>query len=148
MMAQGGQDAATKLFQAAVELVLKGESFSIPSRPAIRARELARAQIEWSSRPESKPDSESFSAELVGSLQECCAPYHSVRLQRERMWENFFKFRCLEKFKEDWALFITHFDSSGDSCPTFYQFVTDTVLEDIIKYLSNRQASTRKSAIS
>ena len=51
-------------------------------------------------------------------------------------------------FKEDWALFITHFDSSGDSCPMFYQFVTDTVLEDIIKYLSNRQASTRKSAIS
>ena len=92
-MAQGGQDAATKLFQAAVELVLKDESFSIPSRPAIRARELARAQIEWSSRPESKPDCESFSAELVGSLQECCAPYHSVRLQRERMWENFFKFR-------------------------------------------------------
>ena len=40
MMAQGGQDAATKLFQAAVELVLKGESFSIPSHPAIRARNL------------------------------------------------------------------------------------------------------------
>ena len=83
VMAQVGQDAATKLFQAAVEPVLKDESFSIPSRPAIRARELARAQIEWSSRPESKPDCESFSAELVGSLKECCAPYHYVMLQRD-----------------------------------------------------------------
>ena len=67
--AQGGQDAATKLFQAAVELVLKDESFSIPYRPAIRAREHARAQIEWSSRPHC----ESFSAELVGSARVLCA---------------------------------------------------------------------------
>ena len=29
--------------------------------------------------------------------------------------------------------FITRFDSSGDSCPAFYQFVTDAVLEDTIK---------------
>ena len=42
MMVQGGQDATTKLFQAVVELVRKDESFSIPSRPTIRARELAR----------------------------------------------------------------------------------------------------------
>ena len=66
MMALGGQDAAKNLVQAAVELVLNDESFSIPSHPAIRARELARAQIEWSSRPESKPHCESFS---FGSLQ-------------------------------------------------------------------------------
>ena len=89
-----------------MELVLKDESFGIPSCPAIRARELARAQIEWSSRPENRPHCESFPAELVRSLQECCAPYHSVRLQRERMWENYFKFQSSEKFKQDWALFV------------------------------------------
>ena len=92
-MAQGGQTDHMKLFQVAVELVLKDESFSIPSRHAARARELAKAQIEWSSHPESKPHCELFSAELVTSLQECCGPSHSVRLQRERMWEKFFKLR-------------------------------------------------------
>ena len=121
MMVQGGQDATTKLFQPAVELVLKDKSFGIPSRPAVRAHELVRVEFY-------RPHCESFSAEFVGSLQECC-----VRLQRERMWENYFKFRSSEKFKEDWALFVTHFDSSEGSCPAFYQFVTDAVLDDIIK---------------
>ena len=132
-MANSGDDAATRLFQAALELILKDESFSIPSRPAIRARELARVQLDWSTRPENRPHFQSFSSELVRSLQECCVSHHSLRLERELMWENYFKLRSSEKFTTDWALFVSHFDSSRDSCPAFYQFVTDFIMEDIIK---------------
>ena len=44
-MVQGGQDATTKLFQAAVELVLKDKSCGIPSCPAVRAHELVRVEF-------------------------------------------------------------------------------------------------------
>lgn len=126
-------NAHEKVFRAAVELVLKDDGFSIPSRPAVRARELAKGHLEWSSKLENAQTCRTFSTELIGSLEGCCVQHHSVRLRREWMWENYFKLRSSEEFKQKWVQFLAHYDARGDSCPTFFQFVTDALMEEIVK---------------
>ena len=48
------------------------------------------------------------------------------------MWK-FFKLWSLEEFNEKQAQFISHFDSHADSCPNLHQFVTDAIIEEIIR---------------
>jgi len=124
---------AHERLRAAVELVLKDDGFSIPSRPAVRARELAKGHLEWSSKLENAQTCRIFSTELIGSLEGCCVQHHSVRLGRERMWENYFRLRSSEEFKQKCVQFLAH-DARGDSCPVFFQFVTDALMEEIVKH--------------
>jgi len=93
MASPSGDDACGKMLQAAVTLVLKDDGFTIPSRPAARARVLAKAMLEWSVKPENESTHLAFSMELVRSLERCCCLHQSVRMRRERMWENYFKLR-------------------------------------------------------
>ena len=36
--------------------------------------------------------------------------------------------------RQKWIDFLAHIDPSRELCPVFYQFVTDTIMEELIKH--------------
>ena len=83
--------SCNELFHAAVTLVLKDDGFSLPSNPAIRARELAKILLEWCLKNENKSTTLAFSNALITSLQGCFGSQQLVRAWREHMWEGYYK---------------------------------------------------------
>ncbi len=129
---QGGSN--TELLRAALSLVLKDEGFGLPSVPAERARKTAENLMEWTSDTDNKQVWGEFADELVLSLKGCfqMGQLRKVRKQRERMWERYHKLRSSELFKTRWAKFLE--SSVGcESCPIFFQFVSDAIMEMLIK---------------
>ena len=109
-------DTCEKMFLAAVTLVIKDDGFTVPSRPAVLARELAKTLLEWSLKTENKSTCLAFSAELIHRLEECFETRRSLRMRRERMWENYFKLRSSDDFKK-WVEVLSHCDASRNRCP-------------------------------
>lgn len=116
----------------AVALVLKDEGFSLPTVPARRALETAEKLLEWSGDIENKSAWRTFEDELIRSLIACFHDHRSTRKRREQMWENYHKLRASAPFKEMWATLLQQ-SITREPCPIFYQFVTDTIMEELIK---------------
>ena len=130
-MACGG-DADEELVHAAITLVQKDDGFSMETVPARRARELAAAYSEWSSKSDNAAAHRAFSKEHI--LEGCFGGSHaSLKGRKEKMWETYFKIRSSELFKHKWVEFLAQFDGSNHHCPVFYQFVTDAIMEQLIK---------------
>ena len=55
-----------------------------------------------------------------------------VRNSRGRMWEKFHKLRSSEVFRAGWVKFL-HDSIESEACPIFFQFVTDSIMEGLIK---------------
>ena len=53
-----------------------------------------------------------------------------IRSGREQ-WESYYKFRSSERFVEVWSWAIN--ESGGDPTALYYQFVTDAIMEELIK---------------
>ena len=121
-----------ELLHLAVSLVLKDDGFSLPSPPAQRARKTAESLLEWSDDSENKLTWRAFADELIHSLEGCFREHRSVRAQREQMWESYHKLRLSKSFKDMWTILLQQRISS-EPCPIFFQFVTDTVIEELIK---------------
>ena len=49
------------------------------------------------------------------------------------MWEHFFKLRSSEQFKTKWRVFLKENIGCCEACPIFFQFVTDYIMERLIK---------------
>ena len=48
------------------------------------------------------------------------------------MWENYHKLRVSAPLKEMWATLLQQ-SITREPCPIFYQFVTNTIMEELIK---------------
>lgn len=125
----------SELLHAAVVLVLTDEGFSIPTDPAREARKTAEKLLEWSS--ENKAAWYEFAHKLITSLLGCFETHTNlsrIKKQREKMWEKFHKMRSSESFTLDWDSFLTKKAAvCVEACPIFYQFITDSLMEELIK---------------
>ena len=125
--------ASCKLLRTAVQLVVKDDGFNIPSEPAHRARVLAERYLEWCESDENKRDFQLFSEELVRNLEACFTSHLTAKARQERMWERYYKFRSSSEFVQGWNDHLSQVSGPGPSCPIIYQFVTDVIMEDMIK---------------
>ena len=135
-MATGGSFSRDyELVRVAVTLVLKDESFSLPSMPARAARDSAEKLLEWSAEQQNKTAWAAFAEELVRCLNCCFCESRSgcMRSTRERMWESFFKLRSSQAFKDLWAKFLRDSIRCEPACPIFFQFITDAIMEELIR---------------
>ena len=121
-----------EIVHSAVVLVLKDEGFSLPTVPAQMARQTAEKLLEWNS--ENKAAWQSFSESLVNTLSTCFEKdvvLGRIGKQRERMWSRYHKVRTHQSFRNTWITFLKAVGCEAD--PIFYQFVTDSVMELLIK---------------
>ena len=122
-----------ELVRTAVQLVLKDDGFCIQSEPARRARFLAEKYLEWCKKDENERVFQSFSDELVMGLQGCFTSKPTVKVRQKRIWESYFKYRSSSKFVQKWNDHLSPIGGPGPSSPIFYQFVTDVIMEEMIK---------------
>lgn len=119
-----------ELIRTAVQFVLKDDEFCIPSESARRARSLAEKYLKWC---KEERVFQSFSDELVTSLQVCFMSKPTVKACQKRMWESYFKYRLCSKFVQKWNDHLSPISGTEPSSPIFYQFVTDAIMEEMIK---------------
>ena len=110
--------------------IMEDEGFSIPSEKAANARVCARALLQWT-RDNEKP-AEEFSGKLVASLKACFHKSKSVRVQEEKFCEKLFKFLSSAAYRDSWKTFLGS-SIQKKACPTFYQAVTDHMMEKLSK---------------
>ncbi len=75
-----------------------------------------------------------FATSIVKDIRDCCSHPKSMVCHtfKEQMWEKFYKLSSSERFRMSWTEFLQ--TSIGfNACPIFYQFITKTILEGIIK---------------
>ena len=123
----------SKLVRSSITLVLKDEGFSIPSAPAKRARRGAEIVLEWSD--SNKVAWDLFSAKLFSDLNNCFESHTKlgkIKKQREKMWEKYHKLRSSESFTTRWTTVLTQAKCEYAG-PIFYQYVTDSVMAEVIK---------------
>ena len=126
-------DTAGMVYKA-VSLVLTDEGFCLPTRPAKAAQQAAEKVLEWSADRENKTTWKLFSDNLVTTLSTCFEDHVIVgkfQKQRERMWERYHKLRSSDSYRATWSKFL---EALGcEAIAVFYQFVTDSLLEQLIK---------------
>ena len=121
------------ILHTALSFVLKDEGFALPTGPAKVAQETAEKILEWSS--ENKDGFKYFSESLVAALSTCFEDEIMLgrfSKQRERMWSKYHLLRSSESFESTWTTFLESV-SCQEAGPIFYQFVTDSVMEQLIK---------------
>ena len=112
--------------------MIKDEGFALPTVPAKIARKTAETILEWSS--DNKLAWKNFSEKIVAALSNCFQDHVQlgrIGKQREKMWAKYHQVRS-SLFQNTW---ITFLESAGcdTACPVFYQFVTGSVMEQLIK---------------
>ena len=117
------------LLEKAVSSVLEDDGFTLPSAPALKARKCALAILSWMH--SNQASAVVFACNLIQCLESCFQPCKSLRSGREHMWESYYKFRSSERFVEVWSWAIN--ESGGDPTAIYYQFVTDAIMEELIK---------------
>ena len=120
------------LLKTSCSLVLKDEGFQLPTPLAEKALKSAERLLEWLSDAENKEAASIFASNFIGSLKSCFSTYRKARSGREQMWECYYKLRSSERFVTRWAQFLQA-SVGTEACPIFYQFVTDSIMEVLIK---------------
>ena len=123
---------ASELLHETVSWVLKDKGFTLPTYPARTAVKTAEKLLEWSS--EHKEVWNDFGRELLVFLNSCFVDVTDIRKfkkQRERMWAKYYQVRSCQSFIDRWIEFLKMADC--ESLPVFYQFVTNTLMEELVK---------------
>ena len=123
-----------QMLRAAVESIVEDDSFKLPSPHAKAALETANQLVTWLKDDEHQQEFIKFSQELTSSLQTCFeSQAASMKTRREKMWGTYHCLRTSANFKAKWATFIAKFTSTKHN-PAFYQYVTDILFREIIKF--------------
>ena len=117
-----------KLMRDSVSQVLRDDEFSLPLQPAMDARSCAESFMEWISKHDNLLSATEFAKQLASSLCGCFSTSKSARISREKMWESYYKLCSSDEFKDKWVKII-----GSKATPIFYQFITDKMMEALIK---------------
>ena len=112
--------------------MLTDDGFQLPTPLAARAYKSAEKLLDWSVEADHRAAITTFANNLIGSLKGCFQAYRTVRVGREHMWEQYYKLRSSEEFKARWARLLQQ-SIHSEACPILYQFVTDSIMEALIK---------------
>jgi hypothetical protein len=108
------------------------ERFKVPSTEARGAVELAAKLVPWCKVEANKASFAKFSQWLTSALQTCFKPSRSLRVRKEKMWQEFHELRTSHPFLQEWDKFLK-MSVCGDPLPTLFQFVTNSVFKKLIK---------------
>ena len=121
------------MLKVAVISVLTDRGFQ-SSEKGQKAQLCASKLLEWMAERENRKEVSDFSSTMIHDLERCLRHPRKVKFHtlKERMWEKYFKLRASDPFRSVWANFLQK--SIGmNSCPIFYQYVTDKLMESLIK---------------
>lgn len=120
------------LLKQTVELVFSDNGFNLATEKTQKARLTASKLLTFLE--DSEDVAESFAKDLVKLVSECCSHPKPVTCHtfRERMWEKFHKLTSSSKFRAMWEDFL-HL-ATGIGTPIFYQFVTEQIMNSLIKH--------------
>ena len=122
-----------EMFVDALKRVLKDDGFSVPSQSAKDAIRTSELLLEWMTDEDKRGIVGCFVEELYKELKKCFeGPSGTCRVMRERMWRKYHEFRSSGEFKSMWKRLFEN-DFGGKLCPIFYQYVTNAVMEALIK---------------
>lgn len=119
------------LLAKGVQALLKDESFTLNTAPAMAAREIAEQLRTWI--PGHQDKVSQFEAKLVDSLSTCMhsnAKSHKVR--REKMWTRYHTLRTSTTYHTEWQTFLTSSASVSTVSPMFYQYVGNFIFKELI----------------
>ncbi len=126
---------STEILLQAILLVSIDDGFSLPSVSAVNARELAHKFEAWLMEDrKNRLTLDKFAEELIIMLKACLPKDLLTRKSkkiREKMWEEYYKLRSSTGFTAFWKELLMPLEANPT--PIFYQFVTDKVMEDLIK---------------
>ena len=112
--------------------MLTDKGFELGTDKAQKSRLIAGRLLEWiEANDKAAAD---FSSSLLKKIRECCTHPRAVTCHtfKERMWEKYYKMCSSVEFRSKWnELLETSIGFLG--CPIFYQFVTQVILEKVIK---------------
>ena len=121
-----------QMFRNTVGSVLTDKGFEIATEKAQRACLCASRLLKWIKSNEK--EAATFATNLMKSLRQCCMHPRPILCHtlKERMWQNYYKLCSSDDFRTSWIHFLEK--SIGfEQCATFYQFVTKTIIQEIIK---------------
>lgn len=79
-----------------------------------------------------KNNAGAFSDSVIAMLKECFKTERSLQLRKERMWGQYHKLRTSPEHKKLWCD-LTLKVLAVPATPTFHQYVTDKVFDQLIK---------------
>ena len=121
------------MLTAAIQSVLKDESFKLPSPHAKAALETADQLFTWLKEDKHQQMYIQFSQELTSSLQTCfVSRAAAMKTRREKMWGAYHCLRTSADFKAKWTAFLVK-STSVKPNPAFYQYITDILFREVVK---------------
>ena len=122
-----------ELVLESISLVLKDDTFRLPSPKAIEALSSATELVAWCNNKKDHEDLRKFSKWLVSSLKTCFeVSARSSRLHMEKVWESYHLLRVSMPFKDGWEKFMMA--SLGQhALPTVYQFATHRIFKKLME---------------
>ena len=135
-----------ELLLRAVNAVTLDDGFKIPSTEAENAVKAACSFLSW--QKDNIEEAILFANQVTTMLKGCFTAHRSTQARKEKMWEEYHKVRTSTKFREMWGHFIGKSLCVAAS-PTFYQFITDRMFDELIKsefkIISGDKSSTYQS---
>ena len=117
---------SVEIFKEALMMLIDDDGFSLSDK-ARRALLCAHKLLQYELVPQNKKTASDF---LI-HLQDCLKHPRKVTL-RERIWERYYKYRSSDEFKVMWREFLQK-TIGFEACPIFYQYITDKILETLLK---------------
>ena len=114
-------------------MLIDDDGFSLSDK-ARRALLCAHKLQQYELVPQNKKTVSDFCNYLLIHLQDCLKHPRKVKCRtlRERIWERYYKFRSSDEFKVMWREFLQK-TIGFEACPIFYQYITDKILETLLK---------------
>ena len=118
-----------ELLRMAVAELLQDEGFNLPTLPATTAVKCAKGFLEWLT--VNPISAVVFERNILHKLEGCFRTYRSVQVGREKMWESFYKLTASDSFGKMWKQLLISINI--EPTPIFYQYVTDRLMNTLIK---------------
>lgn len=121
------------MLKVALTSVLTDKGFQ-SSENGHKVQLCASKLLEWMAERENRKEVSDFSSTMIHDLERCLRHPRKVKFHtlKKRMWEKYFKLRASHPFRSVWANFL-QMSIVMNSCQIFYQYVTDKLMESLIK---------------
>ena len=121
-----------KIFECAIQAVLKDKGFQVPSNEAAHALETAGILTKWTTDCANEASSLEFCDKLLYYLQQYLPP-STTQASRESMWSKYHQLRTSTPFKKLWEDFLKISLMDDDNSPILYQYISTFIFKELIK---------------
>ena len=114
-----------------INCLLRDDSFSIDSQPAIKVHRTATKLSTWITKHPDK--GAEFEKKLVSQLSTCMQTRgQSQKVRKERMWSAYHQVRSSTTYLADWKVFLQE-SVQAEMSPVFSQYVGHYIFKEFVK---------------